>query len=386
MSGEIKKSLKVLVIDSHVLIRQILVSIFKEMEEVETTFSLDLKGIERIEDQIDRIQPDVLFLGLDAKTKQEVKWVETIRNHWPELPVVVMAPLSEKGAYIALQSLKLGAVEFITKPDRNVGIMFSMRHFRKRVIPLTRILGELNTGLLSAPKSSDELITEVQKVLDQKPQQLSPNAELVVIAGCTGGVKALYQLISELPTDLPTPVVIVQHLPKIYSKSFAAELDKITEMNVREAQNESPLIPGQIYLAPGGYHTVIKNDGYRKVLGIHKGPRENKNRPSIDVLLRSASQAYKNKLLTVFLSGGGVDGITGARNVHEAGGKIILQNRESALLWNLNRKISDELPELNQFPIEKICHEIRKNILGKKAVRSYRYPIQGSGLWDYNAT
>jgi len=376
MSGEIKKSLKVLVIDSHVLIRQILVSIFKEMDEVQSTVSLDLKSAQDIEIEIDRIQPDALFLGLDANSKGEIQLVESIRKNRPELPVVIMAPLSEKGAAITLQALKLGAVEFITKPDRNIGITLSKRHFRKRVIPLTRIIGELNTDFLSASKSSERSIAEVEKVLDQKTQKLSSSVELILIAGCTGGVKELYKLISELPTELPVPVVIVQHLPKIYTKAFASELDKITELNVREAQNDSPLIPGQIYLAPGGYHTVIRSDGYRKVLGIHKGPRENKNRPSIDVLLRSATQAYRNKMLTVFLSGGGLDGVEGARNVYEAGGKIILQSRESALLWNLNQRISEQIPDLDHHATEEIGSVIIKHLFGKRAMRSHRRSIQ----------
>ncbi len=376
MSGEIKKSFKVLVVDSHVLIRQILLSIFKEMDEVQSTISLDLKSSKNIENEIKRIQPDVLFLGLDANRKGEIQLVESIRKSWPELPIVVMTPLNEKGASVALQALKLGTVEFITKPDRNIGITLSKRHFRKRVIPLTRIIGELNTDFLSASKSSERSIAEVEKVLDQKTQKLSSSVELILIAGCTGGVKELYKLISELPTELPVPVVIVQHLPKIYTKAFASELDKITELNVREAQNDSPLIPGQIYLAPGGYHTVIRSDGYRKVLGIHKGPRENKNRPSIDVLLRSATQAYRNKMLTVFLSGGGLDGVEGARNVYEAGGKIILQSRESALLWNLNQRISEQIPDLDHHATEEIGSVIIKHLFGKRAMRSHRRSIQ----------
>lgn len=385
MSGEKKRSLKVLVVDSHVLIRQILVSLFREMDEIQSTISLHYKNSNYIESEIERIQPDILFLGLDANRSDEIELVKSIRNHRPDMPIIIMSPLSEKGASTALQALKLGAVEFITKPDRHMGIMLSMRHFRKRVVPLTKILGKLNRELLVSSKTSEDSIPEVNKVSDQKSQQFLSNIELVVIAGCTGGVKALYQLISQLPAELPVPIVIVQHLPKIYTRAFASELDKITEMNVREAQNESPLIPGQIYLAPGGYHTVVKNNGNRKILSIHRGPRENKNRPSIDVLLRSASQAYNSKLLTIFLSGGGVDGLAGAKNVVELGGKIILQSRESALLWNLNQKIFDQIPSLDQHPTEKISQEIIKYLYGKRASRSHRYSAEGSGQWGFES-
>lgn len=383
MSGEKRNLLTVLVADSHVIIRQILVSIFKEMEEVKTIVSLDMKRGNNIESRIESIQPDVLFLGLDANTKEELQLVESIRKNQPALPVVVMTPLSEKGALVALEALKLGAVEFITKPDRDIGIILSKRHFRKRVMPLTRIIGEINEGILNINPAAGLQTEEVKKVFDKKTSSFTSDIELIVIAGCTGGVTSLFQLISDLSVRIPVPVVIVQHLPKIYSRILASELDKITEMNVREAQNESPLIPGQIYLAPGGYHTVISNDGYRKVLGIHRGPRENRNRPSIDVLLRSASQAYNHKLLTVFLSGGGVDGIAGARNVHEAGGKIILQSRESALVWNLNQDISEHIPVPDQYPPGKIGSEIVKNLQGKRTSRSHRYLAKGADQWDF---
>ena len=373
MIGEKKKSLKVLIIDSEVLIRQILVSIFREMRENISPVPLNNTTPKFIKSAIKRIQPDVIFLGLEGDEKVELDLVKSIRKNHPNLPIVLMVPLSESGAEITIQALRLGAVEFITKPDKKLGIMLSMRHFRKRVIPLAGILRDLNEECLASMKLSEFATAEVQKVADQKTLQLSPNVELIVIAGCTGGVKELFQLVSGIPQEMPVPIVIVQHLPKIYTQKLASDLDRITELNVREAQNESPLIPGQIYIAPGGYHTVVKSDGYRRVLNIHRGPRENKNRPSIDVLLRSAAQSYKNKLLAVFLSGGGPDGIAGAKSVYEAGGKIILQNRESALLWKINEKIDNQVPSLIKSPSHALHQEMLKQILGERLVKNQRY-------------
>lgn len=365
--------LKILITDSQVLIRQILVSILREVGDHLSPVSLQMKSPKFIEAAIERIQPDVIFLGLEGNRKNELVLLKLIRKKYPELPIVVMTPLSETGAEIALQALRLGAVEFITKPDTKLGTMLSMRHFRKRVIPLSRVLSDLNKESLSSMELRDFSVSEIRKVVDKKSSHLSSNVKLIVIAGCTGGVKELFHLVSGIPQGIPVPIVIVQHMPKIYTHKLASQLDKITELNVREAQNESPLLSGQIYIAPGGFHTIVRSDGTRSVLNIHRGPRENKNRPSIDVLLRTAANTYKNKLLAVFLSGGGTDGIAGAKLVDETGGKIILQSRESALLWEINDSIDMQIPSLIKSPSHTLHQEVLKHILGDRFIKKLRF-------------
>ncbi|CAN5334263.1 chemotaxis response regulator protein-glutamate methylesterase [soil metagenome] len=376
-------SLNVLIIDKHVLIRQTVSNILRKMNGMNAIHSVSSIDEKFAKSDISRIQPDVIILGMDTPDSKEMKILSIIRDKYPIIPVVLLTPLNGIGATTALKGLKMGAVEFITKPDKNVGVMLATRHFRKRIVPLMNIIHDLNTSFLLANRSSEQTVLVVNKVSDKKPQKTSNSVELMVVAGCTGGVLSLFDLISNLPDEIPVPIIIIQHMPKIYTRKLAEELDKITPMNVREAQNDSPLIPGQIYLAPGAYHTEVRNEGNRKKLYTHRGPREKKNRPSIDVVLRTAVQAYDNKVLSVFLSGGGNDGLEGAGYVMDAGGKLLLQDKESSLVWHLPSQISELYPAQPQIHVKKLGTEIMKNIMGSRSKKNMQYSSENTAKWFY---
>jgi len=374
--------LKALIIDNHVLVRQVVSSILRNLKGNPVIHSISSSASKNLLAELSQVQPDVIFLGIDTPDSKEMELLAKIRQKYPMLPVIIMTPLSRDGAKTAIKGLKLGAIEFITKPDQNIGIMLAHHHFRKRIVPLMEHIHDINLNLLLAGHTEGESIPEVKIITDKKPQKTSNFFEVVVVAGCSGGVNALFKLVSALPDDLPLPVIIVQHLPKMYSRELAEELDKITPMNVREAQNDSPLIAGQIYIAPGGYHTIVKNDGVRKKLFIHRGPRERKNRPSIDVLLRSVVQVYNSKVLSVFLSGGGKDGLNGAGYVVDAGGKLILQDRDSSLLWALPSQLAEIYPALQEVHIAGLGAEIMKNIMGTPDMRNKR-TAEKEAYWNW---
>jgi len=374
--------LKALIIDKQVLLRQIISNILRNLKGTPVIQSISTSESKNILGDVSRIAPDVIFLGIDTPDSKEMKLLSLIRQKYPMLPVIIMTPLSRIGAKTAIKGLKMGAIEFITKPDQNIGILLANHHFRKRIVPLINHIHEFNLNLLLADQSEGRSISEVNNVLDKKPQKTSRFIDVVVVAGCSGGVNALSKLVSKLPDDMPLPVIIIQHLPKMYTRELAEELDKVTPMNVREAQNDSPLIAGQIYIAPGGYHTIVKNDGVRKKLYIHRGPREQKNRPSIDVLLRSVVQVYNTKVLSVFLSGGGMDGLNGAGYVMDAGGKLMLQDRDSSLLWSLPHKIAENHPDLPEIHIDEMGAEIMKNIMASPGIRNKR-PAEKESYWNW---
>lgn len=382
MTKKSSPPLNVLIIDKHVLLRQIVSSILRKLKSTSVIQSITSSEPRKNLADVSRIEPDVIFLGIDTPDSIEMKLLGLIRKKYPMLPVIIMTPLNRIGAKTAIKGLKMGAIEFITKPDKNNGIMLAHGHFRKRIVPLMHHIREFNLNLLLADPSHEHSIPEVSNVLDKKPQQTSRFIDVVVVAGCTGGVNALFKLVAALPGELPLPVIILQHLPKMYTRELADELDKVTPMNVREAQNDSPLISGQIYIAPGGYHTIVKNDGIRKKLYIHRGPREHKNRPSIDVLLRSVVQVYDRKVLSVFLSGGGMDGLNGAGYVMDAGGKLILQDKESSLLWALPYQIAEIYPALPEIHVDDLGAEIMKNIMGTPAMRNKR-SAEKEAYWNW---
>ncbi len=370
-SVENQKGLKAVIIDSHVLMRQILASMLRRIESIHEIESVNFESGKSMLSSFIEYEPNIIFLGIDSEKSAEMQVFSEIRREFPQIPVVLMTPLSREGAQIALSGLKQGAVDYITKPDRNIGLMLANKHFYKRVLPIIYRLPSINLDVLKKSDTFSVSDMEVMKVFSDRPNQVSNSVDIVVIGGCLGGVRSLYQVISGLPEGIPVPVVIVQHMPKYYTRELSEELDKITSLNVREAQNNSSLLPGQVYLAPGGYHTVIKNEGARKSLFIHRGPRENHNRPSIDVLFRSAVQVYRDKVLGVLLSGGGDDGVLGANYITDAGGQIIVESEESSLLWQLSGKVHEENFSSGKYNSDQLGIEIAKRIYTKPKRRTF---------------
>lgn len=369
------------IVDPHVLMRQILASMLRKLDGVCVMKSTNSADIDEIQKVMNGRMPDIVFLGIDSMDSEGMNLFHHLRDNYPELPIIVLTSLNETGGNIALHCLKNGAVDYITKPDRTKGLILANRHFYKRVIPIIKSLKDFNLELL---KKNDPILTPgmESKEVTLGRLRISPEkVDLVILAGCLGGVRSLYKLISNLPNYLPVPVIIVQHMPKIYTKQLAAELDRISPLNIREATNKSLLLPGQVYIAPGGYHTVIKNEGSRKMLYMHRGPREHKCRPSIDVTMRSAVQVYNNRILGVFLSGGGNDGVNGARYLYDSGGLIILESRESSLLWDTSHKIHELGVSDGVYNTDQLSKEIMKRVLSKNREKTF-LPAKSYSFWE----
>jgi len=370
------REVSVYIIDKHVLMRQILVSMLKQLTGIQVVGSAHSLTPENISLTIDQLKPDVILLGIDKMNSEEMDLFRFLRTEHPRLPVVLMTVLNREGAQIAISGLKLGAVDYITKPDCRHGVILAGRHFKKRVTPILKGISELNVNGLHQNLMLHEDSTGESVVTSGSYVHSPENIDIIVIGGCMGGVQSLFRIISKLPEKFPIPVVIVQHMPKIYTSELATQLDLLSPLHVREAKDNSPLLPGQIYVAPGGWHVVMKNDGSRKKLFLHRGPREHKSRPSVDVLLRSAVQVYGDRVLSLFLSGGGNDGIYGAELVKKAGGEVILESRDSALIWQTPEKIAMLYSDIKSYRAEEMIPEIIKIIHSPKTADVSRFEFK----------
>lgn len=331
------KDIKVYIIDSHVLVRQMMISVLRTISGVKVLGSTSGQDVEGALYNIKKLNPDVVLSGIEHLESDEMQLFSTIRKEWPRLPVIVMAPRNRTGATAVFKALKAGAVDYITLPERYTTVPLAKRHFLKRVVPLLRLTHRLNVDLLENFESGDsDLSGKLQKFVSDN------RTELVAVGGDTGGVKSLVNLLSGLPESFSVPVVVAQHVPRYYGGVLAEELDKITPLKVRIASHESAPLPGHVYIAPGGKHLEVKKDGSFHRMILHQGPREQRCRPSIDALMRSASQACTDKVLAIFLSGGGLDGVKGARDIVGTGGAILVESKKSALLWDLSRHIVNQ--------------------------------------------
>lgn len=353
----------VFIIDPRVLIRQMLSRIMREETDVSSLIALENKQNDETLIEIENHNPDLILLGIESIQSKEFWLLKSILNMYPGIPVVLLTTLTPQGARAALTGLKLGAVDYLTVPDTSQGVVFAGRHFRKRLTPLIKALPNLN---MRANLGNQIVVSQSSSVATQKKLKQKEDIELVVIGGCLGGVQTLYDVISKI-SEISVPVMILQHMPKIYTRELAADLDEITPLNVREAEENSILLPGQVYVAPGGYHTVLKSNWRRNMINIHRGPREIKYRPSIDVLLRSAVSVYQNRVMGVFLSGGGKDGVDGAKELLEAGGEIIVQSKKSARLWDLPGSIQSIQKNINQYHSHQLGEEIISRLKDRKS-------------------
>lgn len=305
-------------------------------------------------EKIKKYRPYLIFLGMTNREVNDDLLLKTIVQLYPEIPVVVLANLNQEGARRAIHALKMGAFEYVTVPENIQGVVFAEKHFKKRLLYLIKALPYIN---MRAGQRDQLILTRSSSVATQRKFKQRESVDLVVINGSIGGVQSLYSVISSIK-DMSVPAIIVQHMPKIFTKELAEDLDSLTSNHVREAEQNSILLPGQIYVAPGGQHTILKNTGSRKIIKTHRGFRELNHRPSIDVLLRSAVKIYQNRMLVVFLSGCGKDGIKGAEQVLAAGGQVIVQSKRSSGLWDLPGNVHSLHKRVKQYHRHQLGEQI----------------------------
>lgn len=351
------QNIRAYVIDSSVLMRRILSSMLQKEEGVIMMGASGNYDSEHVITNLEKHQPDILYLGIDGVESEAMILFRKLRTSNPDLNIILLTPLNKEGAKVAIHGLKEGAIDYVTKPEKSKGIILAEKHFHKRAIPLLNVITKLNRK-----KSSDSAFSAdrtISKDFFQNVGRMTPsNIELVAIGSCIGGVSSIFQILPTLPESLSVPIIIVQHMPKIYTKIFSKMLNDITSLNVIEAKNGSLLKPGTIYVAPGGFHTTIRCESGQRRIELHKGPKEHKCRPSIDVMLRSAVQEFGDSVLGVFLSGGGNDGALGAFKILENGGAILLESRESALISEMARKVKILNSDIKEVSAEKMSSEI----------------------------
>lgn len=328
---------RVLIVDKDVLVRLLITKIIRNYSNYSVVGSCFL--LESAPDMIFELQPDVILLDVSDLTDNDFKILSKIRKKYPLLPLILLSERNNFGALGVIKGLELGAVDYITKPDRPGILLFAGNHFQKRLIPTIRaaILGKKLSrdffGLEADPSASEhEANFEKQNegICEENGQ-----IEAVVIGGCTGAPQALLSLLPKLPPDFPVPIIIALHMPKIYTEVFAEELNSRSHLKVMEGYSGAALKPGEVWLAPGGYHIIIKREVDQLKLFVHRGPRENTCRPSIDVLFRSAVKACGKNVMALVLSGRGKDGVDGSKTINRAGGQVIIQDRKSSKSWEL---------------------------------------------------
>jgi two-component system, chemotaxis family, protein-glutamate methylesterase/glutaminase len=326
------KKIKVLVVDDSAFIRQMLTQLLK------SDAAIDVVGAApnplRAREMIKELNPDVLTLDVEMPEMDGLAFLEKLMRLRP-MPVVMVSSLTEKGAEITLQALELGAVDFIAKPK--IDLREGLEGMAQDIISKVKYAA---TARLRA--ASDRARPAVLKAPVFKGTE-----KIIAIGSSTGGVEALIEIITALPQNSPA-VVIAQHMPANFTTTFAARLDKLSAMKVHEANNGARILPGHVYLAPGGFHLLVERSGANYLTKVTDAvPPMNGHRPSVDALFHSVAQNVGQNAVGAILTGMGNDGAKGLLDMRQQGAQTFGQDEHSCVVYGMP-KIAMQLGAVGQ--------------------------------------
>lgn len=317
-------AMRVLVVDDSVVVRRVVTRAFADEPGVEV-IGTACDGHAALA-KVDSLRPDVVILDLEMPEMDGLEALAQLRARHPLLPVIIYSHLTTKSASATLEALALGATDFALKPSAD-GIGLAEESVRTELLPLMR-------GLL-AP--SEHIAARASSAPSARPQRVAA----VVVAVSTGGPTALAAVISGLPADLSVPVLIVQHMPPLFTRTLAERLDRGSAISVVQADAGEAVLAGRVYIAPGGHHMAVSRVEEGVVVVVHDGPAENSCRPAADVLFRAAADVYGAGVLAVVMTGMGHDGLSGARAVRDAGGMVLAQSESSAVIASMPAAVAN---------------------------------------------
>ena len=345
---------RVLVVDDSVVVRKLLSEALASVPQLQLAGTASNGAIALA--KIPQLNPDVVTLDIEMPGLNGIETLTEIRKLYPSLPVIMFSTLTEHGAAITLEALSLGASDYLTKPTNTSSLASSVAQVRR----------ELTAKILSLV-GRDQKVNFVSVPHPNRRKSAGAAVEILAIGTSTGGPKALAELIPHLPSGFPVPVVVVQHMPPLFTRLLAERLNSQSQIRVSEAEAGGPLEPGHVWIAPGDHHMTISPRGAQTVLSLNQEPPENSCRPAVDVLFRSVAQAYGPSTLAVVMTGMGSDGARGAAHIHEAGGEIFVQDEPTSVVWGMPGAIVSAGLADKICPLEEISQEVIRRVgVGRK--------------------
>jgi len=316
--------IRILVIDDSIFMRTLISDMLNSDPEIKVIDTAK-DGKEAIE-KLSKIRPDCITLDLVMPGWDGLTTLEHIMAEYPT-PVIILSAHSKKDADITIKCLKMGAVGFVLKPSGELSL--DIKDVKHELLEKVKAASRVNLGRIKL------LVRKKRKKLKRKPAALS---EIIVIGASTGGPQTLEAILYSLPVNLPVPVIIVQHLPtRFFTESLAEHLNKVTDLEVKVAENSEVLQSGKVYLAPAEFQMTFKMSDTDVITSLTKAQPGSLS-PSIDIVMESVAKVYGGNSLGIILTGMGQDGRKGMRAIKEAGGKTIVQD-ESSLIFGMPKAV-----------------------------------------------
>ena len=314
--------------------------------------------------KMSQVNPEVVILDVEMPEMDGLATLKELRKTYPRLPVIMFSALTERGAEATLDALALGASDYFTKPASADGANACLGVIREQLIPQIKALCTRD-GNAANDKVRRNFNARVSATPPPTPavtrSQPGP-VRVVAIGASTGGPNALAEIFQQLPADFPVPIVIVQHMPPMFTRLLAERLSAHSAIPVQEATSGTLLEPGMAWIAPGDFHMIVTRDGSQSRLLVHQDPPENSCRPAVDVLLRSLAKTFGRDSLNVILTGMGQDGLRGCELVREAGGQILVQDEATSVVWGMPGAVARAGLADRVLPLSFIADEILRRV------------------------
>ena len=349
---------RILIVDDSAVVRKVLNSLLASDPEIVVAGTAG-NGSQALA-RIPEVKPDLVTLDIEMPGMDGLETLVEIRKLHPKLPVIMFSTLTERGASATLDALARGASDYVTKPSHGETREVAQERVREELIRKIKSLCAMREPQAQPqppPRPTPTLVSA-------RPQA---RIDVVAIGASTGGPNALTALIPQLPADFPVPIVIVQHMPPLFTRLLSERLNTLARLEVREGQEGQKLQPGQVWIAPGDHHMTVARTGTDFVLGLNHDPQENSCRPAVDVLFRSVAQTYGANVLAVVLTGMGADGTRGSSDIRKAGGEVIVQDEASSVVWGMPGSVVAASLTDRIYPLDSIGPEVVRRVSMRRA-------------------
>lgn len=289
--------------------------------------------------KIPQVHPDLVTLDVEMPEMNGLETLAAIRKIYPKLRVIMFSTLTERGASTTLDALALGASDYVTKPSNTGSLDATMRQLREQLIPKIKALCEIRPSVPVAPVARVARTTGLRPSSQRSATDFG-RIDVLAIGTSTGGPNALAELLPGIPASFPVPIVIVQHMPPLFTRLLAGRLNQRSGLTIREGVAGEILRAGEAWIAPGNFHMTVERKGTNVVLALNQNQPENYCRPAVDPMFRSVAKIFGGGALAVVLTGMGGDGTDGARHIRERGGQVLVQDEASSIVWGMPGQIA----------------------------------------------
>jgi two-component system, chemotaxis family, protein-glutamate methylesterase/glutaminase len=347
--------IRVLIVDDSVVVRRLVADVLGSDPSCEVVGTAANGKIALA--KIVQVNPDVVTLDIEMPEMDGLETLAALRKTHPRLPVIMFSTLTERAAAATLKALTLGANDYVTKPSA-ANLAAASQQLRDQLLAKVRLFGGAAIG---SPRAT---ATPRSPPIVAKPRSSTAQVDVLMIGCSTGGPNALTSLLEAFPPNPSVPVVIVQHMPPLFTRLLAERLHAHTGLRVKEARGGEVLAPGDLWIAPGDYHMVVRREGSARRLELLQTPQENSCRPAVDVLFRSVVECYGAHTLAVVLTGMGQDGLRGCEHVREAGGQVVVQDEATSVVWGMPGYVANAGLADAVVPLGQVASEVWRRIGG----------------------